>query len=78
MKPQNIAETLDLSGVICPENAALILLKLAGLDKGSILEAILDDGLPMKYVPHSVEQDGHKILSAQRMDKKWKILIQKI
>jgi TusA-related sulfurtransferase len=50
-------EILNLHGVPCPQNSAKTLLKLAGMDKGEILEIIIDDGEPIENVPSSIEED---------------------
>jgi tRNA 2-thiouridine synthesizing protein A len=68
---------MDLSGVVCPENAALVLLKLAAVPDGSCIAVIVDDGLPIKYVPHSVTQEGHKIIATEQMENKWKLIVKK-
>lgn len=71
-----MTETLDLSGVPCPQNAARTLLKLASMDTGERLEVIIDDGEPIAMVPESVEDEGHQIKEQrQREDGRWRLLI---
>lgn len=70
-------ETLDLVGVACPQNSARALLKLEGMELGSILEIIIDDGEPIKNVPPSIKEEGHEIIDIIRVDDKWKILIRR-
>jgi TusA-related sulfurtransferase len=56
-------EILDLKGVPCPRNSARALLKLGGMEKGEILEIIVDDGEPVENVPASIaEEDNYKII----------------
>ncbi|MDP4266415.1 MAG: sulfurtransferase TusA family protein [Bacteroidota bacterium] len=72
-----INETLDLKGVPCPQNSARTLIKLAGMDKGEILQVILDDGEPIENVPPSIEdEDEYKIVSTeQNSDGSWRLVI---
>jgi TusA-related sulfurtransferase len=61
-------EILDLKGVPCPQNSARTLLKLAGMDEGSVLMIIIDDGEPYENVPESLENEGYKILKIVQSD----------
>lgn len=70
----SISETLDLSGVSCPQNYARALLKLAGMDPGAILQIIIDDGEPVKNVPPALKEEGHTIISLKKMGEGWILL----
>ena len=70
-------ETLDLSGVPCPQNSARALLKLEGMESNSMLEIIIDDGEPADNVPPSIREAGHKVIDKTREGIKWKILVRK-
>ncbi|MBI2909391.1 MAG: sulfurtransferase TusA family protein [Chloroflexi bacterium] len=61
-------EKLDLRGVLCPLNFVHTKLKLEEMEDGQLLEVILDDGEPMRNVPRSVKQEGHKIVTVERLD----------
>ena len=61
-------EKLDLSGVLCPMNYVHTKLKLEDMEEGQVLEVILDDGEPIRNVPRSVKQDGHKVLGLLRLE----------
>lgn len=61
-------ESVDLRGVLCPMNFVKTKLKLEEMTEGEVLEVILDDGEPMRNVPRSVKQDGHKVLKVERLD----------
>jgi sulfite reductase (ferredoxin) len=54
---------LDLTGVKCPFNYVKVKLALEGLAQGTKLEVILDDGSPIRNVPASLSNDGHKVVS---------------
>jgi TusA-related sulfurtransferase len=62
-------EILDLKGVPCPRNSARALLKLRGMDKGEILEIIVDDGEPAENVPASIdEEEDYEIIKKLKGD----------
>ena len=71
-------ETLNLEGVVCPNNFVKTKLKLEDMEQGQILEIILDDGEPIRNVPRAVKEEGHRILNVEKEDNKWKLLIKKV
>ncbi len=74
----NIAdETIDLRGVLCPINFVKTKLKLEMMEEGQILEIALDDGEPMRNVPRSVEEEGHKVVGVEKIDDGYKIFVKK-
>lgn len=70
-------EELDLRGVICPYNFVKTKLKLETMLPGQILSVLLDDGEPIKSVPRSVSDDGHTVLSQERIDQSYRVRIRK-
>lgn len=74
----NPDEILDLRGVACPYNTERVLLKLAAMEAGAILEITIDDGEPIKNVPVAVEDEGHLILEKKRAGYKWILLVRKV
>jgi len=70
-------EELDLRGVICPYNFVKFKLKLESLEVGSQLTVLLDDGEPIKNVPQSIANEGHKILKQEKVAQYYQLLIQK-
>lgn len=70
-------EELDLRGVICPYNFVKIKLKLETLDIGNQLTVLLDDGEPIKNVPQSIANEGHRILKQEKVAQYYQLLIQK-
>lgn len=71
-------ESLDLHGVLCPLNFVKTKLKLEEMEDGQILEVILDDGEPMRNVPRSLKEEGHKIVKVQRLeDDAYRLLVRK-
>lgn len=78
---QNESDTpvseLDLRGVICPYNFVKTKLKLETLEQGQVLSVLLDDGDPIRNVPRSVENEGHTVLSQERVDQAYRVLIRR-
>ena len=68
---------LDLRGVICPYNFVKTKLKLETLEQGQVLSVLLDDGDPIRNVPRSVENEGHTVLSQERVDQAYRVLIRR-
>ncbi len=77
MNEINIDERIDLCGVVCPNNFVKTKLKLEQMEKGQILEVVLDDGEPIRNVPRAVKEEGHKILKVEKVAGFYKILIKK-
>ena len=70
-------QSIDLRGVLCPMNFVKTKLKLEEMETGQVLEVLLDDGEPMRSVPRSVKEEGHKIVQVENMGKAYKLLIKK-
>jgi TusA-related sulfurtransferase len=68
---------LDLRGVICPYNFVKTKLKLEAMEHGQILSVLLDDGDPIRNVPLSVSNEGHTVLSQDRVDGSYRVRIRR-
>lgn len=68
---------LDLRGVLCPINFVKTKLKLDTMETDQVLEVTLDDGEPMRNVPRSIKEEGHKIIKVEKFDDGYKIYIKK-
>ncbi|OGW52358.1 MAG: preprotein translocase subunit TatB [Nitrospirae bacterium RBG_19FT_COMBO_58_9] len=68
---------LDLRGVICPYNFVKTKLKLETMEQGQILSVLLDDGDPIQNVPRSVSNEGHSVLSQDRHEGAFRVLIRR-
>lgn len=75
------APVYDLRGVACPMNYVKTKLKLEMMDEGELLEVWLDAGDPIRNVPVSLRNDGHKILQQEAMDpdeQHFRVLVEKV
>ncbi|MEC4672781.1 MAG: sulfurtransferase TusA family protein [Nitrospirota bacterium] len=74
-------EVLDLRGVMCPLNYVKTKLRLEMMDDGDRLEVWLDSGDPIKNVPMSLRNDGHKVLAEDPLEveaQHFKVLVEKV
>jgi tRNA 2-thiouridine synthesizing protein A len=70
-------EKIDLRGVLCPINFVKTKLKLEMMDSGQVLEVILDDGEPIRSVPRSIKEEGHRVVKVENIDGAYRLLIRK-
>jgi len=71
-------DKIDLLGVKCPFNYVKTKIKLETMESGSTLEVLLDDGEPAENVPRSVQNDGHKLLSLEKENGHFKMIVEKV
>ncbi|MDP2984311.1 MAG: sulfurtransferase TusA family protein [Candidatus Latescibacter sp.] len=74
---ENVEQRLDLKGVACPMNFVKVKVALAQIEEGQILEIVLDDGEPMRNVPRSVKEEGHKIIKVEKLNDSFRLLVRK-
>ena len=67
----------DFRDVMCPMNFVKTKIALTPMQSGQILEILLDDGAPIENVPGSVKNEDHTILSTEKVENYWKVLIRK-
>lgn len=75
------ASVYDLRGVACPLNYVKTKLKLEMMDAGDQLEVWLDAGEPIKNVPMSLKNDGHKVLLQEALEPEaahYRVLVEKV
>ena len=68
---------LDLRGVACPMNWVRTKMVLEDMDIGQKLEVILDDGEPIRNVPRSLKDEGHKLLKVTPEGSCFRIVIER-
>ncbi|HBO84600.1 MAG: tRNA methyltransferase [Deltaproteobacteria bacterium GWC2_42_11] len=72
-----IDKSLDLRNVLCPINFVKTKLALETMEKGQVLEVIIDDGEPIQNVPKSVKEEGHKIVEVKKEDNHFRLKIER-
>jgi sulfite reductase (ferredoxin) len=75
------APVYDLRGVACPLNYVKTKLKLEMMDAGERLEVWLDAGEPIKNVPMSLKNDGHKVLLQEPLEAEaahYRVVVEKV
>jgi len=77
MSENTADEKIDLRGVLCPINFVKTKLKLEMMEGGQVLEITLDDGEPMRNVPRSIKEEGHKVIKVEKFDDGYKIFVKK-
>ena len=70
-------QTVDLRGVSCPTNFVKAKLALEMIDTGEVVEFLLDDGEPVKNVPRSLKNEGHKLIGLSEDDGHYVLTIEK-
>ena len=68
---------LDLRGVACPMNWVRTKMVLEDMEIGQKLEVVLDDGEPIRNVPRSLKDEGHKLLKVTPEGICFRILIER-
>ncbi len=73
-----IDEKIDITNEICPMTFVKTKLKLETMGAGQILEVKLREGEPLSNVPRSAEEDGHKVVSIDKLEQDfYKVIIEK-
>lgn len=68
---------LDITKDHCPITFVKVKVQLAKLKKGDQLEVLLCEGEPLKNVPRSAEEQGHKVLGIEPAGEFFKVRIEK-
>lgn len=61
-------KTVDVRGEICPMPDLNTQKALKKMEKGQILEVIVDYPLSLERIPRTVEKQGHKILKIEQIN----------
>lgn len=69
---------LNIKGEICPFTFVKSKLALEKMEKGQILRVIVDYEPAIRNVPRSMEEQGHKVLSINKInDTDYEIIVEK-
>lgn len=72
-----VDKRIDLRGVECPLNFVKTKIQLDEMEKGQILEVLLDSGEAVESVPPSVIEEGYEVLLQEKVEDYFKVLIQR-
>lgn len=68
---------LDLRGVKCPLNWAHAKVRLERMERGQILELLLDDPRGARDIPRAAEAEGYAMVEAREAAGAWLLRIEK-
>jgi tRNA 2-thiouridine synthesizing protein A len=68
---------LDLRGVKCPLNWAHTKVRLERMERGQVLEVMLDDPRGVRDIPRAAEAEGYCVAEVQALDGMWRMRIEK-
>jgi len=60
---------LDITKEKCPMTFVKVKIKLSKMEKGELLEVLLNEGEPLKNVPRSAREQGFTVLSIEPAEK---------
>jgi TusA-related sulfurtransferase len=68
MSEINPTKTLDVRGKICPYPDMDTMTTLKKMEKGEILEVLLDYPLSVERIPRNLKKQKHKLLEVEKID----------
>jgi TusA-related sulfurtransferase len=63
-----ITKTLDVRGKICPYPDMDTMTTLKKMEKGEVLEVLLDYPLSVERIPRNLKKQKHKLLEVDKLD----------
>ena len=74
-----IDDTVDITDVVCPVTFVKAKVALEELDDGQVLSIKMNDGEPVKNVPRSIKEEGHKTLNLiDNEDGTYRLFVKKV
>jgi len=78
-KKSDVLYELDLKGYTCPYPQLLTAKAFTEIEKGSMLEIIIDNPPSLETVPRSIKNNGQEYLKTEQLGPGlWKIIARKI
>lgn len=74
----SVSETLDTSGLLCPEPVMMLHSKIRDIEIGDVLKVIATDPSTQRDIPKFCDFLGHQLLDQQERDKKYVYYIKKL
>jgi TusA-related sulfurtransferase len=79
MAEYDIADTVDITDVVCPLTFVKAKVAMEELEVGQILSVRLNDGEPVQNVPRSMKEEGHQVLKLiDNKDGTYNLIVKKI
>lgn len=73
-----VDKTIDIKGQACPYTFVRSKLAIEKMNVGEVLEILLDHRPAVDNVPKSMEAEGQKVLSVEKINETdWRILVKK-
>ena len=60
-------QTLDVCGKICPYPDMNTMTTLKKMEKGKVLEVLLDYPLSVERIPRNLKKQGHKLIATEQL-----------
>ena len=70
-------EQINLYGVKCPLNWAKAKVRLEDLERGDVLEVLINDPKGRRDIPRAAEAEGYAIVAIDEIVGGWRIAIEK-
>jgi tRNA 2-thiouridine synthesizing protein A len=77
INPDSISDSLDTSGLLCPEPVMMLHNKIRDMEPGQVLEVIATDPSTQRDIPKFCSFLGHQLLHQQADQKHYKYYIKK-
>jgi len=68
---------LDLRGIKCPLNWAHAKVRLEQMERGEVLELLLDDPRGARDIPRAAEAEGYMVLDSRTENRNFRLRIEK-
>ncbi|ADY54877.1 SirA-like domain-containing protein [Syntrophobotulus glycolicus DSM 8271] len=65
MSVQKSDAFVDITDVVCPITFVKTKVAIEELEKGQVLEILMNEGEPIQNVPRSLKDESHKIINVQ-------------
>ncbi len=70
-------EALDLRGIKCPLNWARAKVKLEQMQRGEVLDLLIDDPRGVRDIPRAAEAEGYVLIEITEEETAWHLRIEK-
>ena len=77
MTPREDSVFLDLRGIKCPLNWAHAKVRLEQMERGQVLEIVLDDPRGARDIPRAAEGEGYAVVDCKAQGRDFRLRIEK-